>query len=179
MERYEVRFSGSGGQGLILAGIILAEGMILEGGYNVVQTQVYGPEARGGASKAEVIISSKTIHFPKVSSPDLLLALTQEALEKYSKDLNPQGILIVDEGIDTKGIADTVKIYRLPIIQSATEVIGKALVANIISLGIICGCLDFINPENLKAAVLNRVPKAFVELNSQAFDLGLQMQKDA
>lgn len=179
MDHYEIRFSGAGGQGLILAGIILAESMLLEGGYNVVQTQSYGPEARGGASKAEVIISPSPIYFPKVSNPDLLLALTQEALTKYSKDLKSSGILIIDQDIDPSQIAPTVKIYRLPILHSASEIIGKSLVANIISLGIICGCLDFVSQESLKTAILNRVPKAFLEMNSRAFELGLQLQKEA
>lgn len=179
MSRYEVRLSGAGGQGLILAGIILAEGMILEGGYNVVQTQSYGPEARGGASKAEVIISQGTIHFPKVINPDLMLALTQKALDKYVKDLKPEGILIVDEAIDVNEIPESVKIYKLPILKSATDVIGKALVANIISLGVICGCIDFISPEKMKEAVLARVPKGTEELNTKAFELGLKMVNEA
>lgn len=179
MDHHEIRLSGAGGQGIILAGIILAESMLLEGGYNVVQTQSYGPEARGGASKAEVIISPAPIYFPKVSSPDLLLALTQEALTKYSIDLKPDGILIIDEDIEPIEIASTVKIYRLPIMRSASEIIGKSLVANIISLGIICGCLDFLSQESLKTTILNRVPKAFLEMNSKAFELGLRFQKEA
>ena len=179
MERYEVRLSGSGGQGLILAGIILAEGVIQEGGYNVVQTQSYGPEARGGASKAEVVISSGNIYFPKVIRPDMILALTQQAFEKYSSDIKPGGIVIVDEDIDTSSLKAGVKIYSLPILRSARDVIGKAFVANIVSLGVIAGCLDFVKPESLKAAILARVPKGTEELNSKAFELGLQMQKEA
>lgn len=177
--RYEVRLSGSGGQGLILAGIILAEAGILEGGYNVVQTQSYGPEARGGASKAEVILSSDPVHFPKVTKPELLLALTQQALDKYSKDLKAGGVVIVDEEIDTSKLPAGLKIYTLPILRSATEVIGKSLVANIISLGVISGCLDFIKPENMKAAILARVPRGTEDLNSKAFELGLKMQREA
>ena len=179
MDHYEIRLSGAGGQGLVLAGIIIAESMLLEGGYNVVQTQSYGPEARGGASKAEVIISPAPIYFPKVSNPDLLLALTQEALAKYSIDLKPHGILIIDEDIEPSEIAPTVKIYRLPILRSASEIIGKSVVANIISLGIICGCLDFLGQESLRTAIFNRVPKAFLEMNSKAFELGLRFQKEA
>ena len=179
MERFELRLSGAGGQGLILAGIILAEGMILEGGYNVVQTQSYGPEARGGASKAEVVISPNDIHFPKVTAPDLMLALTQKAYDKYVSDLKDNGILIIDEEINTDNLSETIQVYKLPIIDAAKEKIGKSIVANIISLGIICGCLDFIDPVPLKEAVLARVPESFKELNSKAFDLGLQMQKEA
>ncbi|AZR72815.1 2-oxoglutarate ferredoxin oxidoreductase subunit gamma [Anoxybacter fermentans] len=179
MNRYEIRLSGAGGQGLILAGIILAEGVILEGGYNVVQTQSYGPEARGGASKAEVVISPSIIYFPKVTNPDLLLTLTQKAYDKYVKDLKPNGILIADEEIDTEDLPSTIEVYRLPILRTAREELGKSLVANIISLGVICGCLDFISSEKLKEAVLARVPKGTEELNTKAFELGLRMQKEA
>lgn len=177
--RYEVRLTGSGGQGLILAGIILAESALVEGGYNVVQTQSYGPEARGGASKAEVVIASDRVYFPKVTSPDLLLALTQQALDKYSKDLKGNGIVIADEQIDTAKLPAGLKIYNLPILRSASEVLGKAFVANIVSLGVISGCLDFIKPESIKAAVLARVPKGTEDLNSRAFELGLQLAKEA
>lgn len=177
--RYEVRLTGSGGQGLILAGIILAESALVEGGYNAVQTQSYGPEARGGASKAEVIIGSDRIYFPKVTKPNLLLALTQQALDKYSKDITPDGIVIVDEEIDTSKLPTSVKIYSLPILRSASEVIGKAFVANIISLGVISGCLDFIKPDSIKSAILARVPKGTEDLNSRAFELGLRLAKEA
>lgn len=177
--RYEVRLTGSGGQGLILAGIILAESALVEGGYNAVQTQSYGPEARGGASKAEVIISSDRVYFPKVTCPDLLLALTQQALDKYSKDIKSNGIVIADEEIDTSKLPEGVKIYSLPILRSASEVLGKGFVANIVSLGVISGCLDFIKPESLKSAILARVPKGTEDLNSRAFELGLQLAKEA
>ncbi len=175
MERYEIRFSGAGGQGLILAGIILAEGMILQGGYNVVQTQSYGPEARGGASKAEVIISESEIYFPKVKNPDLMLTFTQKAFDKYVDDIKPEGILIADESIDTSGLPTTVKVYSLPILKAAREEIGKSLVANIISLGVICSCVDFMQADMVKEAVLARVPKGTEELNTKAFELGLKM----
>lgn len=178
MGRYEVRLSGAGGQGLILGGIILAEGFILEGGYHVVQTQSYGPEARGGASKSEVIISDTPIHFPKISSPDLILALTQKAFDKYIKDIKDDGIVIVDEEVEVKNIPATVKVYSLPILHSASEKIGKSFVANIISLGIICGCIEFLDQNKLKEAILSRVPKGTQELNSSAFELGLQLQKE-
>ena len=94
-ERFEIRLSGSGGQGLILAGIILAEAAILDG-KNAVQSQSYGPEARGGASRAEVIISNANIDYPKITNTDVLLSLTEEALLKYKYDLRDTGIIILD-----------------------------------------------------------------------------------
>lgn len=179
MERYEIRLSGAGGQGLILAGIILGEAMILEGGYNVVQTQSYGPEARGGASKSEVVVSSSTIHFPKVTRPDLVLALTQKAFDKYADDIKSGGIIIIDEEIEVGKLPEGIKVYRVPILRTASEDLGKSFVANIVSLGIICGCLDFVKEETLRQAILARVPKGTEELNGRAFDFGLQMQKTA
>src|SRR5512139_2762594 len=96
MERYEIRLSGSGGQGLILAGVILAEAAGIHDGKYVCQTQSYGPEARGGASKAEVIISDEEIDYPKAMKPDLLLAMNQRSCDTYLFDLKPNGVLVVD-----------------------------------------------------------------------------------
>jgi len=101
--RKEVRLSGSGGQGLILAGVILAEGSILSN-LNAVQTQSYGPEARGGASKAEVIVSDEEINFPKVRKADMLLCLTQKAFDEYYHTVKNNGIIILDSSIDEKDI---------------------------------------------------------------------------
>ncbi len=90
-KRYEIRFSGAGGQGLILAGVIMAEAASIYEGIQAVQSQSYGPEARGGASKSEVIISDGPIDYPKATIVDALLALTQEACDKYSHDLKEGG----------------------------------------------------------------------------------------
>ncbi len=104
--RTEMRLTGSGGQGLILAGIIFAEAALLDGN-NSLQSQSYGPEARGGASKAEVIISKEEIDFPKVEMPDVLLSLTQVACDKYSGEIADDGILIVDETVNLDSVKDT------------------------------------------------------------------------
>ena len=94
--RYDIRFSGSGGQGIITAGILLAQAAAIKGGKNAVQSQSYGPEARGGASKAEVIISDDEINYPKIVSPDIVISLTQEAYNKYAVDLKDDAVVIVD-----------------------------------------------------------------------------------
>src|SRR6056297_1427968 len=104
MDRFEIRLSGAGGQGMILAGIIIAEAALHEEGLNVTQTQSYGPESRGGASRAEVVLSKEVIDFPKVINPDILVALTQKAYDKYSKDVKEDGIVIIDDSINTKHI---------------------------------------------------------------------------
>lgn len=172
-DRVEIRLSGSGGQGLILAGIILAEAAILDG-KNSVQTQSYGPEARGGASKAEVIISQNYIDYPKVVSPDVFLALTSEAVNKYIKDLKKSGVLITDSSIEVPKNINT-KCYQVPIIETAREKIGREIVANIVALGVITGITEIVSKESVEKAVLDRVPKGTVELNRKALYAGFEL----
>ncbi len=166
----EIRLSGSGGQGLILAGIILAEGAILDGN-NAVQSQSYGPEARGGASKAEVIISNDKINYPEVIKCDVLLSLTQVACDKYVAGLKSGGILIVDSSVK-KPEREDIEIYKVPIINMAKEKVGSSIVANIIALGVLNKVTNVVTMESLKKAILNRVPASTKELNEKAFNIG-------
>ena len=171
--------SGSGGQGLILAGIILAEGAVLDNKY-AIQTQSYGPEARGGASRAEVIISENEINYPKVDNADYLLSLTTDAYKKYIKTLRKDGILIVDNAVDI-GDLEGIKYAKLPILETAEE-LGRVMVANIVALGAICAITDIMDRESLEKAIVNRVPKGTEELNIKAFNAGLKLgeeKKDA
>jgi len=131
---FAVRLSGSGGQGLIFAGVVLAEAAGVYGQQHVVQNQVYGPEARGGASKAEVIISDEEIDYPKPTEVDLHLALTQEACDKYSGDLKPTGTLIVDASTVSSTPDGEFAVYRLPIIETTRKKVGQILVANVVAL---------------------------------------------
>lgn len=174
-ERYEVRLSGAGGQGLVLGGVILAEAIALFEGINVVQTQSYGPEARGGASKSEVIISDGDIDYPKATRIDLLLCLTQEACDKYSVDLKKGGIIIADSRMVTRLPEGDYRVYHLPIIDTAKEKVGKVFVANIVALGVIAGLLDSVSLENVEKAVLRRVPKGTENLNRRALILGNEL----
>jgi len=171
--KYEVRLSGSGGQGLILAGIILADAGIISG-RNAIQSQSYGPEARGGASKAEVIISDGVIHYPKVEECDLLLSLTQKSYDEYIDSLKKDGILVVDEKIEIDESLEA-KIYRLPIISTAFDKLKKPMVANIVSLGAICSISNIIDEESLQEAILNRIPPGTEEINKKAFQEGLKL----
>jgi len=164
----ELRLSGSGGQGLILAGVILAESALLDG-KQVIQSQSYGPEARGGSSKAEVIISDGEIDFIKVQKCDMLLCLTQDAYDKYGKDFTR--VLILDERITMK-YPEPEKVLRLPILDTASEKIGRPMVANIIALGAINGLLNLVSKESLLASILDRVPKGTEELNKKALESG-------
>lgn len=174
--REELRLSGTGGQGLILAGIILAEAALLDGKL-AIQSQSYGPEARGGSSKAEVIISEESIHFPKVTEPDVLLAMSQEALNKYSKDLLPESVIVTDSLFVTKLPEHPGKVYELPITQTSKSVLGKALFANIIALGALVKLTGIVSFESLEKAVLSHVPKGTEELNHKALELGKELVK--
>lgn len=172
--RYEVRISGEGGQGVILAGIILAEAAIRDG-RNVVQTQVYGPESRGGATKAEVIISDEEIDYPKAGRIDLLLALTQEACDKYSGDLKDRGAMIVDSSQVVALPPGGFTLFALPIIETAKEKLGKGVVANIVALGTIAALSSAVSREAIEKAVLARVPKGTEELNLLALAAGFEL----
>lgn len=177
MDSYEVRLSGSGGQGLLLAGIILAEGAINDG-KNAVQTQSYGPEARGGASKSEVIISSDSIDFPKVRNCDILLALTQKSYDQYKKGLKNDGILIIDSSVKTDE-NNPYTTYRVPISKTAVHELEKPMVTNIVALGAIIEITKIITYESLEKAVLSRVPKGTEELNRKALTYGYEIAKIA
>lgn len=175
--RYEIRFSGSGGQGLILAGVIFAEAATIFDRKTAVQSQSYGPEARGGASKSEVIISDTPIDFPKATEIDLMLALTPEACMKYYKDIKPNGILLVDEDFVKETPKGTFKVLRLPIIRTAADEIGKAFVANIVAIGAITAITGQVSLEAVEKAVLSRVPKGTEELNKKALMAGYDLAK--
>jgi 2-oxoglutarate ferredoxin oxidoreductase subunit gamma len=174
--RYEIRLAGSGGQGLILAGIILAEAAGVYDGKFVCQTQSYGPEARGGASKAEVVISDAAIDYPKAIRPDVLLALNQKSLEAFSSDLKPGGLLLVDADLVQEAPAHGV--IALPFTRIARE-LGRAMAANIVALGALAQLTGAVTLESLEAAVLARVPKGTEDLNRQALAAGVNAAKAA
>ncbi len=174
----EIRLSGSGGQGLILAGIILAEGAIIQGN-NAIQSQSYGPEARGGASKAEVIISRDEIHFPKVEEADILLSLTQVAFDKYVDSTKEDGILVLDSSIKIPENLKVKRVIRIPILDTASNVVGKKMVANIVALGAIQELSGIVDKECLEKALLSRVPKGTEDLNKKALEEGYKLIKKA
>ncbi len=173
--RYDIRLSGEGGQGLVLAGRILAEAAAIYDDKNATQSQSYGPEARGGASRSEVIISDEDIDYPKAVHLDLLLALTQESCKKYAKDLKDTGILLVDSAAVTDLPGGKFRAYSVPITDIAREKVGKAVVANIVALGIIIELSRVVSVEAMESAVLSRVPKGTEEMNLKAFRTGMEV----
>ena len=148
--RKQLRLSGSGGQGVITAAIIFAEAAVAEG-MEAVQSQSYGPEARGGASKSEVIIDDQPIYHPHVEVPDVVLAMTQKAADKYYADLNPEGVLILDTDLVPEP-PDFKNIIRIPITKLAVEEIGKSLFANIVALGALVRVTGIVDFEAIKKA---------------------------
>ena len=172
--RYELRFSGAGGQGLILAGVIMAEAASIYDGKQAVQSQSYGPEARGGASKSEVIVSDGPIDYPKATVVDALLALTQEACDKYSHDLKDGGVLLIDSDLVKTQPAGNFDVVSFPIINTAKNEVGREIVANIVALGAMVALTGVVTRESAEKAVLSRVPEAFLELNKKAFNMGYE-----
>ena len=177
MGKYEVRLSGSGGQGLLLAGIILAESGIGDGKF-AVQTQSYGPEARGGASKSEVIINTEEIDFPKVRVCDILLALTQKSYEQYNVGLKDDGIMILDSSVNVKNTGN-VKVYSVPIMETAANELKKPMVTNIVALGAVVEITGIVSKKSLEEAVLSRVPKGTEDLNKKALQRGYEIAVEA
>jgi len=175
-ERYEIRLSGSGGQGLILAGVMLAQAMGVEDGKNVVQTQSYGPEARGGASRADVVVSTDTIYYPKPMGLDLLLALTQEACDTYYPSLKEGGILIIDSDLIHQ--PPNPGCYSFPFTQLAKNEIGHVMVANVISLGAIVEITGLCTKDSIRKVVKSRAPVGTEEKNLQALELGFKIAKE-
>ncbi len=177
--RIEIRLSGSGGQGMILAGIILAEAAGIFENKNVSQTQSYGPEARGGASRSDVVISDGEIDYPKAEKLDLLLALTQESHDKYLKALKPNGILIVDsDRVQTsEDEIKHVKFYSYPLARIARESVGRELVTNIVSLAVIAEVSKIVKHSSLEKAIMNNIPKGTESINQKAIEAGFNIAK--
>jgi 2-oxoglutarate ferredoxin oxidoreductase subunit gamma len=176
-ERREIRLAGSGGQGLILAGVILAEAAGVYEGKEVAQTQSYGPEARGGASKAEVVISDGEIDYPKAVKPDILLCMNQKACDTYIFDVQPGATIIVDATF----VADVPVegAVALPFTKIARDGLGREMLANIVALGALTKLTGIVSLDNLEKAVLARVPKGTEELNKKALAAGVAAARGA
>jgi 2-oxoglutarate ferredoxin oxidoreductase subunit gamma len=173
-DRLEICLSGSGGQGIILAGVVLAKAAALHDGKNAVQTQSYGPESRGGASACEVVISSGAIDYPKLMKIDLLLALTQEALKKQLPRVRPGGTVLVDS-LQVKEIpAGRERAYAVPFTQLAVSELKNGLVANVIALGTLVGVSGVVTRSAVKAALAAHVREKFREINLLALERGFE-----
>lgn len=171
-ERLEIRMAGDGGQGVILSSVILADAA-LRSGKCAAQSQAYGPEARGGVSKGETLIDCRPILYPKVRQANVLLAMTQQALEKYTRDFDEDGVVVCDSSLKPDGV--NANVISLPILRTAREKLGKEMCANIVALGALNGVLDAVDWDELEKAVLERVPKGTEELNRRALAEGRRL----
>jgi 2-oxoglutarate ferredoxin oxidoreductase subunit gamma len=178
LDRTELRFSGTGGQGLVLASIIMAEALMMSD-YNVIQGESHGIEARGGASRGELIASKGEIYDLTVKEPIVFVTISQESCNKYYKNIYPDALVVIDSSL-VKNIPTDINsknIFKLPFNDTIQKELGTNLPTNIAFLGALAELLDIINHENLKNAIINRVPKDSKELNLKAFDIGMKLAK--
>ena len=175
MERFRVLLSGSGGQGIITASIFLAEAAVFYEGLNAVQSQAYGPEARGGATRADVIISDSAIRFPKVNQPNILISLTQLAYNKFSETIRPGGLLLIDSHFVNLERKVDARQVALEMYKAVMDKIGKPIVFNICMLGALIGLTDLMKAESILKVLETKIPAEFLDINRKAFDIGLKL----
>lgn len=174
MSRTEVRIAGFGGQGVILAGVILGHAVAVHEGKKAVQTQSYGAETRGGSARSEVVISNEKIDYPKVISPNITITMSQESFAKYASDSRPGTALFVDADLVTNVPTTTAgTVYRVPATKIAAEEFKKTLVVNMVMLGAVAAVTKVAELTSLKKSV-KELAKGSVELNMQALDRGFQ-----
>lgn len=167
-----ILITGFGGQGIVMAGEILGKAATLYDGKHATMTQAYGPEARGGACSAQVIISEEEVLFPYVREPQVLICLSQEGYSRNCGSLRHAGILIWDTDlVKTEGVDPSVSTYHLPATRFAEE-LGNRMMANIVMLGFLGAVYEFVSIEALRQAVLASVPEPTREINTRAFERG-------
>ena len=174
MKRYEIRIAGFGGQGVVTIGKILGVAAALHDRRNAVQTQSYGPESRGGACKSEIVLSDGEIHYPKVRSSDVLVALSQTALDVYLKDLKPGGFLIIDPLTVLKEVPRSdIQVVKVPTAEIALKV-GNKKFQNMVALGALCQLTGAVSSQALEIAIGESVPPKTLAQNLEAFQKGIE-----
>jgi 2-oxoglutarate ferredoxin oxidoreductase subunit gamma len=169
--RQEIRISGFGGQGVGLAGQILGKALALFDGKHAVMTQAYGPEARGGASSANVVASERTIDYPFVQSPDILIALSQEAYSKFRPTTKQDAAILIDQDLVTPFEDD--KPFKIPATKMAED-LGLRIVTNMVMLGFFTAVTKLVPRDAMEKAISTSVKSKFVELNLNAFSKGYE-----
>jgi len=179
MSRHEIRFSGFGGQGILTAGYILGKAAALFDERHVTLIKSYGPESRGGASSAQVIISDQEINYPRLTAPELLVAMSQEAYATYIDELKSGGLLLVDEDlVELDRPRGDIRVLAIPATRIAEGELGRKIVANIVMLGFVAAHTDAVSAEALSEAVRTSVPKGTEELNQRAFERGFEFDAE-
>jgi len=171
--RYEVRFSGFGGQGIILSAVILGRAAVMYDNKFAVQTQVYGPEARGGASMSALIIDDTPILYPKVADPDIYVIMSQEGFEKYGAHARNDAVMLVDSTLVYS--RPDCRYIEIPATREAKETLGRDIVANIVMLGALAASTHVVSEAALEKAILDSVPKGTEALNLKAMKKGIEL----
>lgn len=171
--RHEVRFSGFGGQGIILSAVILGRAAVMYDNLYAVQTQVYGPEARGGASMSAVIIDDRPIMYPKVTSPDIFVIMSQEGFEKYGAQAPENAVMLVDSSLVHS--RPSCRCIAIPATREAKETLGREIVANIVMLGALVPATHVVSETAIEKAILDSVPKGTESLNLKAMKRGFEL----
>lgn len=180
MARTEIRIGGFGGQGVVTMAVVLGETLSLVEGRQCVQTQSYGPEARGGASKSEIVVDDEEVDYPKVEEPDIFVVLSRAAYLEYIGGLKENGILILDEDlVEIEGdLPKGVKVYKVPATRIADKELGNKQATNVVMLGALAAITEIVSREGLKKAIENRWPR-FTETNFKALDCGIKAGEEA
>ena len=172
-------FSGSGGQGVITAAIVLAEAAVLYENLNAVQSQSYGAEARGGATRSDIIIADSTIHYPKVIQPNVLVCLTQDAYNKFYPVIRPGGLLITDTRYVKTGKKVDAQQKEIAMFETVMDKVGKPIVFNICMLGVVISLTKLVKPDSIMKVLERRIPADFLKMNRSALDIGIKLGEGA
>lgn len=172
MSRYELRLAGDGGQGLVLAGLVLAEAALSDG-KNALMTQSYGAQARGGPSRSEVIISDGEIDYPKVLSANLLLALSQDALDRHGRNVAKDALILVDASEVERAMVEGM--MRFPFVETSRKIMGSEVGTGMVALGTVVQLTGIVSHRSLFAAIRHRVPAGTEEMNRRAVQAGFKL----
>lgn len=174
----EIRFSGFGGQGIVRLGLITGKALSLFDNKHATMNQSFGPEARGSACSSQLVISDERVLYPYISKPEIIVAMSQEAYEKYEPELKEGGILLIDQDlVKPKLHRENVKMYSIPSTRFAEE-LGNRIIANLVMLGFFTAVTKVVSPEAMKKALPGLVPGRFLELNIKAFDRGYEFGQE-
>lgn len=175
MKRTEIRFAGFGGQGVVLSGVLLGTAAAVTDGRRAVQTQSYGAAARGGGARSEVILSDEPIIYPRVTHPDIMVAMSEEAMGKYGPDMRPGSLLIIDSDLVKNASREDVRLVAVPASNLATREMGRTIVANLVMLGVLVAKTGIVSLAGMEAAIRDNVPPKTIDLNLRAFRKGLEI----
>ncbi|UCB43860.1 MAG: 2-oxoacid:acceptor oxidoreductase family protein [Dehalococcoidales bacterium] len=171
--KHEIRLCGFGGQGVILAGYIIGQAAAVYEGINAVFTQDYGPEARGGACRADVILSEEPVHYPYIDTPSVLVIMSQAAYDKYFSGISADTLVIIDEDLVTTSDTGGRRVLGVPANRLAEE-LGRVTITNVVMLGFLTAVTDMLSADAVKKSILASVPEGTGDLNLSAFEKGFE-----